>query len=164
MVTFSLITAFVTAFIVSLFSGFPGIWPVLLFLVLLLINCECMAANVCEDDKTSTLFMAVISSSLAVMLCGTVVSSTLSGLLTDAGLLDPDKIHPVIPLLVFVFVAGIYLLFRRRADAGKLAVQKLGSSLMKRVDKRTYNPNLKRLRKVMIKEKILTERLPEDDA
>ena len=99
MAGFSLIMALVTGLFVSLFSGFPGLLPVFLFAVLLVVNCECMAANVCEEDKTSMMFMAVISSGLVVLLCGVIASSNLNKYLCEIGMQDPDKVHPLVPFL-----------------------------------------------------------------
>ncbi len=163
MVTFSLIAALGTAVLTSLFSGFPGPVPIVLFTVLLLLNCECTAANVFEEDMTSGLFVAVISSGLTVLMCGTIVSSNLIGWLCDLGLLDPDKLHPLIPLSVFALIAAVSLFLRRRARQGKLAVQKVGTSLQKSIDRHTYNPNLLHIKHRMIKEGILTERLPDEE-
>lgn len=163
MATFSMITAVVTALFVSLFSGFPGLLPVLLFFILLLINCECTAANLYEDEKNSTLFMAVISSSLVVLLCIVIVSSNLNNYFCDKGLMDPDKVHPLIPFLTILTVTGFFLFFRHRAKSEKLLVQKYGSSLKSSIDRHTYNPDLERYRKIMIREGILTERMPDDE-
>lgn len=163
MAAFSLITALITAVFVSLFSGLPGLVPVFLFFVLLLINCECMAANVCEDDKTSMLFMAVISSAMVVLLCGVIVSSNLNVYLCEAGYQDPDKVHPLVPLLTFLLTLGVFRLFFSRAKKNKLLVQHFGSSLMASIDRHTYNPRLRRYRRIMIEEGILAERMPDED-
>ena len=163
MAGFSLIMALVTGLFVSLFSGFPGLLPVFLFAVLLVVNCECMAANVCEEDKTSMMFMAVISSGLVVLLCGVIASSNLNKYLCDIGVQDPDKVHPLVPFLTFVLIVILYRVFLNRAKENKLLVQRYGTSLKNIVDRYTYNPKLNRIRRTMIKEGILTERLPEEE-
>lgn len=163
MAGFSLIMALVTGLFVSLFSGFPGLLPVFLFAVLLVVNCECMAANVCEEDKTSMMFMAVISSGLVVLLCGVIVSSNLNNYLYDIGVQDPDKVHPLVPFLTFVMTVILYRVFLNRAKQNRLLVQRYGTSLKDLVDRYTYNPKLNRIRRTMIKEGILTERLPEEE-
>jgi len=162
MAGFSLIMALVTGLFVSLFSGFPGLLPVFLFAVLLVVNCECMAANVCEEDKTSMMFMAVISSGLVVLLCGVIASSNLNKYLCDIGVQDPDKVHPLVPFLTFVMTVILYRVFLNRAKQNRLLVQRYGTSLKDLVDRYTYNPKLNRIRRTMIKEGILTERLPEE--
>ena len=162
MAGFSLIMALVTGLFVSLFSGFPGLLPVFLFAVLLVVNCECMAANVCEEDKTSMMFMAVISSGLVVLLCGVIASSNLNRYLCDIGVQDPDKVHPLVPFLTFVMTVILYRVFLNRAKQNRLLVQRYGTSLKDLVDRYTYNPKLNRIRRTMIKEGILTERLPEE--
>ena len=163
MAGFSLIMALVTGLFVSLFSGFPGLLPVFLFAVLLVVNCECMAANVCEEDKTSMMFMAVISSGLVVLLCGVIASSNLNKYLCDIGVQDPDKVHPLVPFLTFVMNVILYRVFLNRAKVNKLLVQRYGTSLKNIVDRHTYNPKLNRIRRTMIKEGILTEGLPEEE-
>ncbi len=163
MAAFSLVAAFVTALIVSLFSGFPGLLPILLFAVLLLLNCECMAANMQEDEKTSMMFMAVISSSIVVLLCVVLVSSNLNTYLCEAGFQDPEKIHPLVPFLTIIITIAFYLLFLRRAKEKRLLVQRFGSSLMASINRHAYNPKLRHIRRTMIKEGILTERLLEDE-
>lgn len=163
MAGFSLIMALVTGLFVSLFSGFPGLLPVFLFAVLLVVNCECMAANVCEEDKTSMMFMAVISSGLVVLLCGVIVSSNLNNYLYDIGVQDPDKVHPLVPFLTFVMTVILYRVFLNRAKQNRLLVQRYGTSLKDLVDRYSYNPKLNRIRRTMIKEGILTERLPEEE-
>lgn len=163
MAGFSLIMALVTGLFVSLFSGFPGLLPVFLFAVLLVVNCECMAANVCEEDKTSMMFMAVISSGLVVLLCGIIVSSNLNKYLCDIGLQDPDKVHPLVPFLTFGLIVIMYRIFLNRAKRQRLLVQRYGTSLKDLVDRHTYNPKLKRIRRTMIEEGILTERLPDEE-
>ena len=163
MAGFSLIMALVTGLFVSLFSGFPGLLPVFLFAVLLVVNCECMAANVCEEDKTSMMFMAVISSGLVVLLCGVIASSNLNKYLCDIGVQDPDKVHPLVPFLTFVMTVILYRVFLNRAKQNRLLVQRYGTSLKDIVDRYTYNPKLNRIRRTMIKEGILTERLPEEE-
>ena len=162
MAGFSLIMALVTGLFVSLFSGFPGLLPVFLFAVLLVVNCECMAANVCEEDKTSMMFMAVISSGLVVLLCGVIASSNLNKYLCDIGVQDPDKVHPLVPFLTFVMTVILYRVFLNRAKQNRMLVQRYGTSLKDLVDRYTYNPKLNRIRRTMIKEGILTERLPEE--
>ena len=155
--------ALVTGLFVSLFSGFPGLLPVFLFAVLLVVNCECMAANVCEEDKTSMMFMAVISSGLVVLLCGVIASSNLNKYLCEIGMQDPDKVHPLVPFLTFVMTVILYRVFLNRAKQNRLLVQRYGTSLKDLVDRYSYNPKLNRIRRTMIKEGILTERLPEEE-
>ena len=163
MAVFSLIVALVTALFVSLFSGFPGLLPVLLYFVLLLINCQCLAANVCEEDKNSMMFMAIISSALVVLLCSVIVSNNLNAYLCDIGYQDPDKVHPLVPFLVIVFTIVIYRVFVHRASQDRLLVQKVSDRLMTPISARIDNPRLERIRRTMIKEGILTERLKDEE-
>ncbi|MBR2767710.1 MAG: hypothetical protein IKD68_02130 [Solobacterium sp.] len=163
MAIFSLITAFVSGVIVSLFSGFPGILPILLFAFLLVVNCECVAANACVEDQNSMLFMAVISSALVVLLFCVLVSSCINNYLCDIGLLDPEKLHPLVPVLTFAAVIVMYRLLYQRAKKNKLIVQKYGTKLMKAIEERTYHPTLHRIRRMMIKEGTLTEKLKDDE-
>ena len=163
MPTFSLITAFVSAVIASLFSGFPGILPILLFVFLLLFNLECVAANGCEEDQTSMLFMAVICSAMVALLCLVTVSSSVTEYLTELGLLDPDRLHPAIPIGVIITSYVILRIFLRKARKKGLLVQKYGYQLMKAIDERTYNPRLKRIRRMMIKEGTLTEKMFDEE-
>jgi hypothetical protein len=163
MTSFSLIAAFVTVIIASVFSAVSGILPIILFVFLLVLNCECMAANACEEEQNSMLFMAVICSALVVVLCGVLVSSTVNHFLCAAGLLDPEKIHPVIPFAVMILIIVMYWLLFQRGKQNRLIVQKLGNRLMKSIDSRTYNPRLKRIRRHMIREGTLTERLFDEE-
>ena len=163
MAVLSIMIAVVTAVIVSLFSGFPGFVPVFLFFVLLLINCECMAANACEDDQTSILFMAVICSGLVVLLCGMVFAGNLNIWLCDKGVQDPDRVHPLVPLLTILFTVSLYRFFLRRASAGRLLIQRYGEALTSAAQRHLLRPDLKRYRRFMIQEGILTERLDEDE-
>lgn len=163
MTGFSLIAAVVTAVFASLFSAAEGILMIFLFIVLLAVNCACMAANVCEEELNSTLFMAVICSALAVILCGVTVSSTITAYLCARGILDPEKIHPLIPLATVIVIIVMYRVLLQRARQNRLMVQKFGRNLKNMIDSRTYNPRLKRIRQRMIKEGILTERLSDDE-
>ena len=163
MAGFSLIAASVTALAVSLFSGFPGLLPIMLFFVLLVLNCECMAANLYIQDKTSMMFMAVITSALVVLLCGIVFSSNLNAFLCEIGLQDPEQVHPLVPVLTTVFVIVLHRQLQKRAEKNQLFVQKIGAKLTNALNERTYHPHMSRYRKMMIKEGILTERMPEDN-
>jgi cytochrome bd-type quinol oxidase subunit 2 len=163
MASFSLIAAFVSAILVSLFSGFHEILPILLFAFLLVFNCECAAANACDEDKTSMMFMAILSSFLVVLLCGVVMSSCINGYLCDHGYLDPDLVHPAAPVITAVLTLAMYRVFLYLAGKNRLTVQKFGMKLKKVIDEHTYNPRLKRFRRMMIKEGTLTERMPDDD-
>lgn len=159
MAVISLIVAIVTALLAALFSGFPGLVPVFLFFGLLIANCACMAANICEEDKTSTLFMAVIYSSLTVLMCITIVSKNLNAYLCDAGHQDPEKVHPLVPMLTILLTIVTYLLFLKRAKHGRLLIQKYGSVFARNPG----NRRLLRYRQMMIKEGILRERLSDDE-
>ena len=72
-----------------------------------------------------------------------------------------DKEFPIINLLDAKDV-GVPK-FLNRAKVNKLLVQRYGTSLKNTVDRHTYNPKLNRIRRTMIKEGILTERLPEEE-
>lgn len=159
MAVISLLVAVVTAILASLFSGYPRLLPVFLFFVLLLLNCACMAANVCEEDKTSTLFMAVIYSSMTVLMCITIISKNLNGYLCEIGLQDPEKVHLLVPMLTVVLAIFAYMLFLRRAKKGRLLLKKYGSVFVRNPE----NQRLLRYRQMMIKEGILTERLSDDE-
>jgi len=118
-----------------------------------------MAANVCEEDKTSTLFMAVIYSSMTVLMCITIISKNLNGYLCEIGLQDPEKVHLLVPILTVVLAIFAYMLFLRRAKKGRLLLKKYGSVFVRNPE----NQRLLRYRQMMIKEGILTERLSDDE-
>ena len=163
MVSFSLIAAFISVILASFFSGFVSVLTILLFVFLLVLNCECVTANACEEDQTSVLLMAVICSALVVMLCVVVVSTSINNYLCSIGLLNPDLVHPAAPALTVLLTAVLYRQLLRRAKENRLTVQKYGRKLMRRIDTHTYNPRLKRIRRMMIQEGTLTERLPDED-
>ncbi len=163
MAGFSLLTAFLTVLIVNLISAAEGIPPIILFIFFLLLNCECAAYNVSDEDQTSMLFMAVICSGLVVLLCGILASRSIHEYLCAIGLQDPETVHPVVPIITMVSVIVLYQLFLKRAANKKLLVQKLAARLMRTIDCHSFNPRLKRIRRMMIKEGTLTERLFDEE-
>ena len=158
MAVISLIAAVVTSVIAAFFSGFPGLFPVFLFFVLLLINCGCMAANTCEEDQTSTLFMAVIYSSMTVLMCIMIVSKNLNTYLCENGLQDPDTVHPLVPAVTVLLTIGVYIWFLHRARQNRLLIQKYRGVFSRPPE----NSRLLRYRRMMIKEGVLNERIQDE--
>ncbi len=159
MTVISMTAAVITALLTSLFSGFPGPFPILLFLLLLIINCECMAACVLEEEKTSMLFMAVICNALVVLLCAVLFSGNLNTWLCDLGLQDPDTVHPLVPVLTLILTGLLFRFLLKKAEKNQLSVQKYAAA----INKKMYTPGFWRYRKMMIREGILTERPHEEE-
>ena len=135
MAEFTLCITFISAvlcFMVGLLTGLST--PVLI--VVLILSCDCLAANLAENDRSPIALFAIIVNIVFIFFGMLGLHSVLSMLIRMLASKFLFKIPDLSPILTVVLTGVLFYFLRKQAERGKLLLQIAAETVMDRMNGR----------------------------